>query len=185
VVSATTVTGLAINFAFYGQVFVLGLFFQRILGHSPAVAGLMFLPLTGLVTVVNLLAGRVTAARGPRLPLVAGQLLFAAGLLGMTRVDADTSVLVVELLLVPVGIGAGLAIPPLTTALMEAVSAARAGLAAGVLNAARQLGSAVGVAVFGSLLAGSFVGGMHRAVLISAAAILVSAGLTFRFVHPD
>jgi DHA2 family methylenomycin A resistance protein-like MFS transporter len=146
----------------------------------------MFLPLTGLVTAVNLLAGRVTAARGPRLPLIAGQFLFAAGLIAFAAlVDADTSALVVELLLVPLGVGAGLVIPPLTTALMESVSAARAGLAAGVLNAARQLGSAVGVAVFGSLLASSFVGGMHRALLIAGGAMLVTAVLTLRYVHAD
>jgi DHA2 family methylenomycin A resistance protein-like MFS transporter len=183
VVSATTATGLVLNFAFYGQLFVLGLFFQRVLGHSPAVAGLMFLPLTGLVTVMNLVSGRLTAARGPRLPLLAGQLLFGAGMVAFVLVDADSSALLVELLLVPVGVGGGLAIPPLTSALMEAVSSARAGLAAGVLNAARQLGSALGVAVSGALVASGFTAGMHQAVLIGGGAALMTAGLTVRFVQ--
>ncbi|HEX3278996.1 MAG TPA: MFS transporter, partial [Thermoleophilaceae bacterium] len=183
VVSATTATGLVLNFAFYGQLFVLGLFFQRVLGHSPAVAGLMFLPLTGLVTVMNLVSGRLTAARGPRLPLLAGQLLFGAGMVAFVLVDADSSALLVELLLVPVGVGGGLAIPPLTSALMEAVSSARAGLAAGVLNAARQLGSALGVAVSGALVASGFTAGMHQAVLIGGGAALTTAGLTVRFVR--
>jgi DHA2 family methylenomycin A resistance protein-like MFS transporter len=48
--------------------------------------------------------------------------------------------------------------------------------AAGVLTSARQLGSAIGVAVFGTLLAGSFTSGMHHAVLIGAAATLAARG---------
>jgi DHA2 family methylenomycin A resistance protein-like MFS transporter len=184
VVSSTTVAGFALNFSFYGLLFVLGLFFQRLLGHSPAVAGLLFLPLTGLVTAVNVVAGRLTARRGPRLPLIAGQIIFGLSILAFVVVDSDTPVVVIELLLVPISVGGGLMVPPLTSALMEAVHAAQAGLAAGVLNAARQLGSAVGVAVFGALLGGGFVAGMHRAVLIGAGASLASAGLTVRFVRP-
>jgi DHA2 family methylenomycin A resistance protein-like MFS transporter len=185
VVSSATVTGLALNFSFYGLVFVLSLFFQRVLGHSPAVAGLLFLPLTGLVTAVNVVAGRLTAREGARRPLIAGQLILALSLAALLFVDRDTPVVVIELLLVPAGIGAGLIVPPLTSALMESVDADQAGLAAGVLNAARQLGSAVGVAVFGSLLAAGFVTGMHRAVLVAAAATLACAGLTRRYVRPD
>lgn len=185
VMSSATATGLVLNFSFYGLVFVLGLFFQRVLDHSPAVAGLLFLPLTGLVTGVNVIAGRLTARQGARRPLIAGQLILALSLAALVFVDRRTSVLVVELLLVPAGIGAGLIVPPLTSVLMETVDAAQAGLAAGVLNAARQLGSALGVAVFGALLGVGFVTGMHRAVLVAAGATLAGAGLTLRYVHAD
>ena len=47
IASAAIVTGLLFNFAFYGQVFVLSLYFQDVLGHGPIASGLMFLPLTG------------------------------------------------------------------------------------------------------------------------------------------
>jgi DHA2 family methylenomycin A resistance protein-like MFS transporter len=185
VLSAATVAGFALNFSFYGLVFVLSLFFQRVLDHSPAVAGLLFLPLTGLVTAVNVVAGRLTALHGARRPLIAGQLILGVSMVSLVLIDTDTPLLVIELLLVPISVGGGLIVPPLTSALLETVDAAQAGLAAGVLNAARQLGSAVGVAVFGALLGAGFVTGMHRAVLVGAGATLAGAGLSLRYVRAD
>lgn len=175
VVTAMTLTGLVLNFAFYGQVFVLSFYFQQVLARSPAVAGLMFLPMTVLVTGVNLVGGRLTTRFGPKIPLIAGELIMAAGLLGLLEIANGTMTVTTELLLIPLGVGGGLTIPPLTTALMEAVPAERGGLAAGVLNAARQLGGALGVAVDGALIGGGFIGGMHISVLVGAIATLASA----------
>ena len=183
-VSSTTVAGLIVSFAFYGQVFVLSLFFQQALGYSPAVTGLMFVPMTGVVAGVNLLAGRLVQRHGPRAPLVAGQLVFAGGLLGCLAFGHGTPIVVIELLLVPVGIGAGLTVPPLTTAFMDHIRAGQAGLGAGVLNSSRQLGSALGVAVFGALLGANFVTGLHLSLLLSAGTMLAAAVLTLRYVRP-
>ncbi len=175
IVSSATITGLVLNLAFYGQVFVLSFYFQRVLGHAPVIAGLMFVPMTVLVTAVNLAAGKLTVRFGPRPPLILGQLILAGGLLGLLAIGAHSSTVMIELLLIPVGVGGGLTIPPLTTALMEAVRAEQAGLAAGVLNAARQLGGALGVAVNGALIAAGFAAGMHASLLLGAGATLASA----------
>jgi DHA2 family methylenomycin A resistance protein-like MFS transporter len=183
-VSSTTVAGLIVSFAFYGQVFVLSLFFQQALGHSPTVAGLMFVPMTAVVAGVNLLAGRLVQRHGPRLPLVTGLLVFAGGLLGCLAFGHGTPIAVIEVLLLPVGIGAGLTIPPLTTAFMDDIRPGQAGLGAGVLNSSRQLGSALGVAVFGALLDANFVTGLHLSFLISGGAVLAAAVLTLRYVRP-
>lgn len=145
-ISASTVTGLVLNLATYGEIFVLSLFFQQSLHQSPAAAGAMFLPMTGLVTGMNLLAGRLTRRHGPRLPLLAGQLILASGLLGLLAVGPRTSITAVEILVPPLGVGAGLTIPPLTTAFMNATRPDQAGIGSGVLNAARQVGTALGVA---------------------------------------
>ena len=72
-VATTVVGGLLLNFAFYGQVFVLSLFFQQVLGHNALISGLMFLPLTALIAAVNILSGRLTSRHGPRSPLIVGQ----------------------------------------------------------------------------------------------------------------
>ena len=83
------------------------------------------------------------------------------------------------------GVGGGLAIPPLTAALLEALPAERAGLASGVFNAARQFGGGLGVAVFGGLVAaGGFVSGMHTALVIGAIGITVALGLTLAYIDP-
>jgi DHA2 family methylenomycin A resistance protein-like MFS transporter len=174
-VTVYTVTGFALNFAFYGIVFVLTLFFQDQRGATPMTAGLMFVPMTGFVMAANLFAGKLTARFGPRPPMVAGQLIQVAGLLGLVAVGRTTPTAVVLALLVPLGVGAGLAVPPMTAALLEAVDAQRAGLASGILNAARQLGGAIGVAIFGALVGVGFIAGMRVAFVISAAVLLATA----------
>jgi DHA2 family methylenomycin A resistance protein-like MFS transporter len=183
-VSSTTVAGLIVSFAFYGQVFVLSLFFQQALGHSPTVTGLMFIPMTAVIAGANLLTGRLVQRHGPRPPLVAGLLVLAGGLLGCLAFGHGTPIAAIELLLIPIGIGAGLTVPPLTTAFMDDIRAGQAGVGAGVLNSSRQLGSALGVAVFGALLGENFVTGLHLSLLLSAGTVLAAAFLTLRYVRP-
>ena len=66
--------------------------------------------------------------------------------------------------------------PAATAATIDAAPAERAGIASGVLNAARQAGGAIGVALLGTLLAGStFVSGLHLAMGVSAASFLLGA----------
>jgi MFS transporter, DHA2 family, methylenomycin A resistance protein len=175
-VAVCTATGFALNFAFYGIVFVLTLFFQDYRGACPLLAGLMFLPMTALVMAMNLLAGRLTNRYGPRAPMIAGQVMQAAGLLGLLAVDAQSSTTLILLLLIPLGIG-GLAVPPMTAALLEAVDAQRSGVASGVLIAARQLGGAIGVALFGAFAASQadFITGMHASLIAGGAALLLTA----------
>jgi DHA2 family methylenomycin A resistance protein-like MFS transporter len=184
-VSSTTVTGLILNLAFYGEVFVLSLFFQQTLGRSPAVTGLMFVPMTALVAGVNLLAGRLVQRHGPRLPLVIGQLVLGGGLLGLLAIAHNSPTVLIEALLVPVGVGAGLTIPPLTTAFMDDIRTEQAGLGAGVLNSARQLGSALGVAVFGALIGTNLTRGLHVSLLLGASTVLATAILTLRYVRSE
>jgi MFS family permease len=71
-------------------------------------------------------------------------------------------------LLVPVGVGGGMTVSPITSALLDAVDPTSAGLASGVLNAGRQVGGAIGYALFGALLAGAagFIAGMHLSLAI-------------------
>ncbi len=168
--------GFSVNAAFYGTVFVLGLFFQQVLGLSAVAAGLMFLPMTALVAGANVGSARAAARFGPRVPITVGQLVCALGLFGLLGVDAHTDRLLTALLLVPVGIGLGFAVPSLTAAMLGDIPADRAGLAGGVLNAGRQTGGALAVAVFGALVADTarFVPGMHASVLAAALLLLAT-----------
>lgn len=67
---------------------------------------------------------------------------------------------------------------------MDAVPAERAGLAAGVLNSARQVAGGLGIAVFGALVAGDFTGGMRMSLVIGACLLLLTFGLSFRLAGP-
>jgi MFS transporter, DHA2 family, methylenomycin A resistance protein len=171
-VTVCVVCGFMVNVAFYGPIFVFSLYFQRVLGMSAVAAGLMFAPMTALVSVANLSSARVAARFGPRLPIWTGQLVCAFGLFGLA---CTASRLVIVVLLVPVGLGLGFVVPSLTTMLLDAIPACQAGLAAGVLNSSRQLGGAVAVAVFGALVTHSFVQGMHTTLLITGALLLATA----------
>ena len=85
--------------------------------------------------------------------------------------------LIVVGVLLLAGAGLGLLVPPLTSALLGSVEKSRSGVAAGVLNATRQTGSVLGVALFGSLIGSraGFVAGTHGALLISASVLLLGA----------
>jgi MFS transporter, DHA2 family, methylenomycin A resistance protein len=118
--------------------------------------------------VVNLLAGRLTSRYGSKRPIVLGQTILALGLAGMVLIDESAPTVVLLALLVPVGVGGGMTVPPITAALLDAVGPTSAGIASGVLNAARQVGGAMGYALFGALIAGpaGFMAGMHLSLAI-------------------
>ncbi|CAM3123945.1 Major facilitator transporter [Burkholderia ubonensis] len=67
--SAAVLFGICVNLTYYGTVFVLALYLQRVRGESPLQAGLAFLPLTGGFLLSNLASGRAVARHGPRLPM--------------------------------------------------------------------------------------------------------------------
>ncbi|MEU6401967.1 MFS transporter [Streptomyces sp. NPDC046985] len=178
-VVASVATGAAVSVAFYSMVFVFSLFFQQVQGLGALAAGLAFLPMTGLIAVTNVVAGKLAGRYGPRLPMLVGQPLAVAGLCLLLCVGAGTPPPVVAVLLVPLALGCALTVPPLTAAMMDAVPAERAGLAAGVLNAARQTAAGLGIAVFGTLVAGDFAAGMRRCLGIGAALLAVTWLLCF------
>jgi DHA2 family methylenomycin A resistance protein-like MFS transporter len=164
-------TGFSINTAFYGVAFVLSLYFQRVLGEPAITAGLLFLPMTGLLTVANLMSARVAARWGHHVPVRAGLGLGTLGMLLLAFARGRTGL---EVALVPAGAGLGFALPSLTFLLLDSLPPAQAGLAGGLFNAGRQTGGALAVATFGTLVSGSFLAGMRVSMLISAALLLFS-----------
>ncbi|MFI6325214.1 MFS transporter [Nonomuraea sp. NPDC050556] len=176
-VTTSIAAGFALNVGFYGMVFLLGLYFQQVKGMSPLAAGLMFVPMTLFITTANLLSSRIAARFGNRVPIVAGQVAMMAGLLGMVLVGRDTPVL--ALLMIPIGVGGGLAVPTLTAVLLDSVEPERAGLAGGLFNAIRQAGAGLAVAVFGS-----FTAGLTESALIGAGLLLLTAFASLRQARP-
>jgi MFS transporter, DHA2 family, methylenomycin A resistance protein len=174
------VTGFSINTAFYGVAFLLSLYFQRVLGESAITAGLLFLPMTGLLTVANLISARVAARWGHHVPVRAGLCVGTLGMLLLAVLPAFTHGLIgMEIALVPAGTGLGFALPSLTFLLLDSLPTATAGLAGGLFNAARQTGGALAVATFGILVSGSFMAGLRVSMLISAALLLLSTLAVF------
>ncbi|MEO3815240.1 MFS transporter [Plantactinospora sp. B24E8] len=126
---------------------------QDRLGLGPVATGLVLMPMSVVSFVVPLLMGRFGHAVPARWSVSVGLLLIGIGDLLQARVHADSGAGVLVPGLVCVGLGAGLALPPMSSALLGAVPRERAGMAGGALNSARQLGLALGVAVLGSVFA--------------------------------
>jgi len=175
--SITALTGLLVNIAFYGLIFVFSLYFQRINGWSAFATGLAFVPMLGAVLPVNLLAARVSERLGAPQTIALGAAIAAVGCLALLPIAPGTGYGTVVMQLVALGGGLGLLVPPLTSALLGSVEKSRSGIAAGMLNATRQTGSLLGVALFGSLIGSTsaFMAGAHAALLISAALLFAAA----------
>jgi DHA2 family methylenomycin A resistance protein-like MFS transporter len=131
------------------------------------------------------------AHTGSRLPMIVGGLIGAAGyaLLGIFGISEDAGFLAMlpGLALIPGGMG--LAVPAMTTSILSAVDRSQAGTASAVLNTARQVGGALGVAVFGALIASSAAAtvlhGIEIALIISTALLLAGAVLAWLYIAPQ
>ncbi len=175
--SLTALIGLLVNVAFYGLIFVLSLYFQQLNGRTPFATGLAFLPMMGAVLPVNLLAPRLAEKFGGPAVIAAGALLAAAGCIALLGLTPQTHYWAIGVQLLVIGAGLGLLVPPLTSMLLGSVEKSRSGVAAGVLNATRQTGSVLGVALFGSLLGGAFMTGLRAALIVSAVLLVGAAAM--------
>jgi DHA2 family methylenomycin A resistance protein-like MFS transporter len=177
--SGSSYVGLAINLGFYGQLFVISLYFQQVRGYSALQTGLALLPMGIFVALSSVASGKLTGRVGPRLPMLVGLSLAGLGFLGLMAAGADTSYAVLVAPLIAIGFGMAMTMPAATAAIIEAAPADRAGIASGVLNASRQAGGAIGVALLGTLVqSGAFVPGLHLAMAVAGAVFLSAAGVT-------
>jgi DHA2 family methylenomycin A resistance protein-like MFS transporter len=177
--SGASFVGLAINLGFYGQLFVMSLYFQHVRGWSALDTGLALLPEGIFVAVSSALSGRAMSRVGSRLPMLIGLTLGGAGLTGLVIAGQDTSYGLLVLPLIAAGFGMAFTMPAATGAIIGAAPAERAGIASGVLNASRQAGGAIGVALLGTFVgSGEFVPGLRVAMIVAGAAFFLGAAVT-------
>jgi DHA2 family methylenomycin A resistance protein-like MFS transporter len=170
-VSVVAVLGLLFNFTAYAQMFVLALYFQREWGFSALQNALMFLPAAAATLVTAVFVGRLAARVGPRPLLVLGLagnalapviLLFSGG-------DAGVPVALVALFVA--GIAGGLVVPALNIVIAVSSPPDLIGVGTAVLNAQRQVGGVLGIAILGAIIgSGTDVGAVHAALAVAAVA---------------
>lgn len=170
--------GLLFNLCVYGALLCLSLYLQRTRGLSALQSGVTILPMAILVGAGSLLSGRLTARRGPRAPMLCGFAIAALGAAALALVGPSTPLIVLVAGSMALGL-CSLAMPAMTAVALASVERPRSGLASGLLNAARQSGGALGIALLGSLLT---VGGagpehldLHVAFAVAAAGYLLAA----------
>src|SRR5436190_18633932 len=104
------------------------------------------------VVVTTPVAGRLTGRVGPRWPMISGLVICASAMFGLLRLGTARTGSAEWWDFALAGVGAGLALPPMTATVVAAVRPERAGMASAVHNAMRQLGQVLGVAVLGTLV---------------------------------
>ena len=177
---------LPVGFAFmagwFGTVFFVSLFLQQHLGMTPLRAGLVFLPAALFSVAGNIMSGRLRNRFGPRTPAVVGQLSMVVGLIALVLTAPLGSPVLTAVLLILIGPGGSVAMPVMTSVVLDSVTPDRAGVASAVFNTFRQVGGAVAVAVFGAMLATSttFVPGMQTSLTIAAVLLLATALISLR-----
>lgn len=167
--------------AFGGALFVLPFLLIRAHHYSPAAAGAALLPLSIGMAVLSPLAGRLVGRLGARVLLVSGPLLVAAGF-GLMAWRAGTADYWAGPFvgLVMLAVGLGLAVAPLTDAVLGAVDRAYEGAASGINNAVARIAGLLAVALVGFVLGGSDPAEVlmgFRSALIASALAAVGAAL--------
>ncbi|WP_371498842.1 MFS transporter [Kitasatospora sp. NBC_00374] len=159
-----------VSVVLFGAFFVLPLYFQSVLGTDAFGTGLRLMPMMLGLLVAARLGERLVARFGPRAVITAGLTLLAAALLLGSRTTPADGYGYTAVWLPLVGAGMGLAIITATGSALLTLPPARAGVGSGLVQTLRQVGGAIGVAAFGSLLAGGYRGALDTTGLPAAAA---------------
>ncbi len=180
--SVSNITMFFVGGSVFASWYFLSLFMQQILGYSPLKAGLAFVPQTLAIVVGAQISSRLVGKIGVRPLIVVGPIISAVGLMLFHGISIHSTYLgSLFLPSVLTTLGVGLAFTPLAVAATSGVHRSQAGLASGLLNTARQLGGAVGLAGLSSV-ALSFTTsdtktliaqgryGLHEAALVAASA---------------
>jgi EmrB/QacA subfamily drug resistance transporter len=144
-------SGLLSYLVMFGTLFVVPFYLQRALGVSPGRSGLILTVMPVVLGVVAPFAGRWADRVGPRPLTVTGMAASAVALAALALVGPDMTLFLAGLVLL--GIGMGLFTPPNNAAIMAAAPTDQSGLAAGVLNMTRGVGTALGLAATGLVFA--------------------------------
>lgn len=165
-----------LGFAALASGILLTLFLQQVKGYSATEAGAAFLPYSVALAAGSVLAGRLAARGNPWRPVAAGYLGGGLSLLAMMAFTPDTAYPLMGAVFLLGGLGIGMTIAPTTVVALAAVPQQRSGIASATVNAMRQTGLTVGVAVLGSVLANRAIADLAEHMPRAAAAETVAGG---------
>ncbi|MFI6985337.1 MFS transporter [Embleya sp. NPDC050154] len=168
--------GLLLFTGYYGLVFSISVFLQQVHGYGPVATGLCFLPSALPITFMPLVAGRVNARLGPLRVLVVAIVLTLVGGVLLALIGGDAPI-GVGVGLTFIGLGFGLATVPQITLVMATAPAHRMAVASGLLSAARQSGTMIGVALLGGLQSGDDIAAPAIGAVVAYLLMGVAAGL--------
>ena len=185
---------LLVALAMFGVFFFVSLYMQNVLGYSAVQAGAAFLPMTVLIIIVAPLAGKASDRYGSRWLMTIGMVLLGVQLLYLSQLGTDATFWNLLPGFLFGGLGMSLTMTPTAAAATRAVPVHKSGVGAGVLNAMRQVGGSVGVALMGAIVAAEasgrpgiegFMAGYERALLVAAFIAFAGSIVAFALVRQE
>ena len=162
--AVTNFASFVLGFSGYSSLFFFSLYLQQVQGLSPLAAGSQLAPQFIASGIASTVFGKLNPRFGlPRL-MIAGYALIGAAMLGMTGLDAHTPYALTCALMVLLGVGSGLALPATSMAVMATVPRERSGMASATMNALRQSGMTIGIALLGALMSARAVDALNGAL---------------------
>ena len=175
---------LLVSLAMFGVFFFLSLYMQNILGYSAVEAGAAFLPMTILIILVAPIAGRTSDRVGSRWLMAGGMILLGLQLAYFSQLGQDAGYWNLLPAMLVGGLGIAVTMSPTVAAAVHAVPVEKSGVGSAVLNAMRQVGGSIGIAMMGAIVAGAaggestpaaFLRGFERALLVASAIAFVGS----------
>lgn len=167
--SIGSVLNLIIGMGMFGGLAALPLYLQIVKGHTPTEAGLLMLPLTAGLMSGSIISGQFISRTGRyKIFPITGAFLFTLGMLLLSTITVDSSLVLVSGYAVLFGIGLGFNMQTLVLAIQNAVPPQDMGVATSSATFFRQMGGTLGTAVFLSVLFGSVVGNIKDAFTAAA-----------------
>src|SRR5687767_11271465 len=187
--AGANVAMLLVALAMFGVFFFVSLYMQNVLGYSAVQAGAAFLPMTILIILVAPFAGKASDKYGSRWLMTSGMVLLGVQLLYLSQLGTDATFWNLLPGFVVGGLGMALTMTPTAAAATRSVPVEKSGVGSAVLNAMRQVGGSIGIALMGAIVAAEasgqpglegFMAGFERALFV--AALIAFAGSIVAFV---
>ena len=192
--TGANLTMLLVALAMFGVFFFVSLYMQNILGYSAVQAGAAFLPMTLLIILVAPIAGKTSDRFGSRWLMTIGMVLLGIQLLYFSQLSATSSFWNLLPGFILGGFGMAMAMTPTAAAATRAVPVQKAGVGSAVLNAMRQVGGSIGIALMGAIVADQvtkrpgvegFMAGFERALIVAAVFAFVGSIVAFALVRQE
>ena len=192
--SGANIAMLLVALSMFGVFFFVSLYMQNVLGYSAVQAGAAFLPMTVIIILVAPIAGKASDKYGSRWLMTIGMVLLAVQLLYLSQLSADSGFWNLLPGFLVGGLGMALAMTPTAAAATRAVPVEKSGVGSAVLNAMRQVGGSVGIALMGAIVANAstgrpgidgFMAGFERALFVAALIAFAGSIVAFALVRQE
>ncbi len=150
--SAGVVLVILLMFALFGAMFFMTFYLENVHGLDPIGAGVHLLPMTAMLIIGSPVSATLISKLGPRIPIVAGMVMAAVAMFGLSGLSATSSPNDTIVWFVLLGLGLSPVMVGATDVIVGNAPVELAGVAGGLQSTAMQLGGTLGTAVLGAVM---------------------------------